>query len=158
MLVHTFPNDPETPVHTFPLCCGAGVLILEHLTGKGEEADLELIKSWVYYARRNGYRMYDFPEHYNGKRGDPMSSKAIMGDSTDLQAWNTHNSWGMLLAITNPGREEIGERLKDFGFKELLKTHNPVYSSRSHKITLWGLDLNDFKEADLKPKTQGAKK
>lgn len=156
MLVHTFPNDAETPVHTFPRCCGAGVLILEHLTGKGKEADLEFIKSWVYYARRNGYRMYDFPGEYEGESGNPMSSKAVLDGPTDKKAWKTRNSWGMLLAITNPGREEMAERLKDFGFKELFKTHNPVYSS-NHPITLWGLDLNDYPESKLKPATEKAK-
>lgn len=145
-------------VHTFPRCCGVGVLILEHLTGKGKEADLKFIKSWMYYAKRNGYRMYDFPTEYDGVHGNPMSSKAVIGGKGDQPKMHKNNGWGMLLAITNPGREECGERLKDLGWKVLLTTHNPAYSALSHKIVLWGIDLNDLTEAQLKPKTQEAKK
>lgn len=143
-------------VNTFPQCCGAGVLVLEHLTGKGKEADIELIRSWVYYARRNGYRMYDFPNEYDGK--DSLSSKAVIGGKGDQQKWSTRNSWGMLLAMTSPGQDEIGKRLKEFGFVELMKTHNPVYSGSKHFIHLWGLDLNKFKEEDLKPKVAETEK
>jgi len=140
-------------VQTFPKCCGAGVLVIEHLTGKGEAADLELIKSYVYFARRNGYRMYDFPQEY-GAANDVQAGASIIGRigcKGDQPGWNTHNSWGMLLAITNPGREEAGKRLKQLGFQELLTTNNPVYNGQNHPITLWGLDLNKIKQEDLKP-------
>ena len=152
-------------VQCFPQCCGAGVLVIEHLTGKGKEADLEFIKSWVYYARRNGYRMYDFPGEYGAQSGNThhMDSKSVMGGLGDQKIFSTHNSWGMLLAITNPSMAEAGERLQDFGFKEIFRTHNPVYGGKhlkggSHPIVLWGLDLNDLTEAELKPKTVEAKK
>src|SRR5437762_2100911 len=91
---------------------------------------MELIKQWVYYARRNGYRMYDFTEDYdgkpNGQRG-PSDCVTVIGGKGDRKEWSEHNSWGMLLAITNPGQTEIGKRLAKFGFKALLTTHNPVY-------------------------------
>src|SRR6267142_314936 len=144
-------------VEIFPRCCGAGVLILEHLTGQGEKADLEFIKSWVYYARRNGYRHYDFPEDYGGQSGKPGSGKAIQDGAGDQKRWSEHNSWGMLLAMTNPGQKEIGKRLLQFGFKELMQTHNPVYGNwvegkkHPHWITLYGLDMNPLTEAMLKP-------
>lgn len=137
-------------VEIFPKCCGAGVLILEHLTGKGEAADLELIRNWVGYAKRNGYHMYDFPQNYDGKSGDPKSSVAVLGGPTDRQTWERRSSWGMLLAITSPGQEEAAQRLRQFGFKELFKVWNPVYSDKNHKITLWGLDMNDYTEAQLR--------
>lgn len=139
-------------VHTFPKCCGAGVLIIEHLTGKGKEADLELIKSHVAYAKRNGYRMYDFPQDYGGTTGNPMSSQAVLGGPTDRKDWAPTNSWGMLLAITNPGQREAAERLKDFGFKKLMVTHNPVYYGNKHQIILWGLDMNEYTEEILTTK------
>jgi len=140
-------------VQTFPKCCGAGVLVIEHLTGKGEAADLELIKQYVSYARRNGYRMYDFPQEY-GAGPDVQAGAAIigtLGGKGDQSQWNTHNSWGMLLAITDPSRKEAGKRLAQFGFKELLTTNNPVYYGQPHPITLWGLDLNQLKKEDLAP-------
>lgn len=137
-------------VHTFPQCCGAGVLILEHLTGKGKEADFALIKEWIYYAKRNGYYMYDYPNDYEGEAGNPMSSKAVLGSKTDKKKW-TGRTWGMLLAITNPSQEEIATRLEEFGFKELMKVHNPVYSGEKHNIRLWGLDLNKYKKGDFQP-------
>ena len=132
-------------VRTFPKCCGAGVLIIEHLTGKGKEADMELIKSWVAYSKRNGYRMYDFPQEFGGTRGDYMSAKAVIGGPGDQKSGT---SWGMLLAITTPGMKEAESRLIEFGFEKLMTTHNPIMS---HKINLLGLDLNKVTSTMLEP-------
>lgn len=144
----------------FPKCCGAGVLIIEHLTGKGKEEDMKLIRTWIDYVRRNGYYMYDFPQDYQGKSGDPKSSVAALGgpgDKTDPKTWR---SWGMCLAITNPGQTEAAQRLEEFGFKLLMDTHNPVYGKITpgtpghHHIKLWGLDMNLVTDDIISGKTQ----
>lgn len=142
-------------VHTFPLCCGAGVLMLEHLTGKGKAEDLKLIKDWIGYAKRNGYRMYDFPGEYEGTPHDPMTSKAVLNSDTDKKTWFRRNSWGMLLAITNPDQWQEEELLKEVGFSKLFTTNNPVYGTSGHDIVLWGLDLNKVTKESLEfdPKT-----
>lgn len=143
-------------VKCFPQCCGAGVLLELHLTGKGKEADFDLIKEWIAYSRRNGYRMYDFPEEYGSKVGNQnhMESQAVLHGETDKKEWKRRNGWGMLVAMTSPGQEHIGQRLQEFGFKELLSTVNPVYSDTSHKITLWGMDISKFTESDLETTAQ----
>ncbi|SRR5258706_1019632 len=138
-------------VETFPQCCGAGVLVIDNLTGKGEKADLELIKSYMAFAKRNGYRMYDFPEEYNGVYGEPRSSKSLIGGTGDRKRWESGNSWGMLLAITCPNQREAGQRLQQLGFKELFQTINPFYHSRYHKIILWGIDLTTYTPTMLMP-------
>lgn len=134
-------------VHTFPRCCGAGVLIIESMTGRGETADLELIKRWVAFAKRNGFRMYDYCYEYTGTDGrggknGPMSSIAVIDGPGDQKEWNPRYSWGMLLAMTNPSQTEAASRLEKFGFTKLMTTTNPWYSVQPHNITLWGLDLN----------------
>lgn len=140
-------------VQTFPQCCGAGVLIIDSLTGRGEKADLDLIRQWVYYARRNGFRMFDYFYEYGGEHG-AGSGKAIIGGPGDQTTWNPRNSWGMLLAITSPGQTEAGQRLEQFGFKKLFETINPFYNKKDHLITLWGLDLNKYTEAMLQPESE----
>jgi hypothetical protein len=131
----------------FPKCCGAGVLVIEHLTGKGKEEDKKLLRSWIDYIRRNGYYMYDFPQEYQGKSGDPKSSIAAIGGPGDRKP-ESGRSWGICLAITNPGQGEAAALLEEFGFKLLMDTHNPVYgkippgTEGTHKIKLWGLDMN----------------
>lgn len=136
-------------VHTFPRCCGAGVLIIEHLTGKGKEADREYIKSWLYYSKRNGYRMYDFPQEYGGVVGNPDSSLSVIGGKGDQPTYVPRNGWGVLTAITTPHMKEAAELLKEFGFKDVITAHNPVMG---HKITLWVVDLNTITEKELLPK------
>jgi hypothetical protein len=97
--------------------------------------------------------MYDFPTEYEGKSGDPMSSKAVLNGPTDKKDWRDKNSWGMLLAMTNPGMGRTVEpRLEKFGFTRVFTTRNPVYSNINHKIHLWALDITTFTEEMLKPK------
>jgi hypothetical protein len=143
-------------VKCFPQCCGAGVLIELVLTGKGKEADFDLIKEWIAYARRNGYRMYDFPNEYEAQSGNKhhMDSKAVLNGPTDKKEWVRHNGWGMLVAMTSPGQAGVAQRLEEFGFQKLMETPNPVYSSASHKIILWGLDISKYTEEDLETSAQ----
>lgn len=144
-------------VHTFPGCCGAGILIFDHLTGLGKESDFEAIKKWIYFAKRNGFRMYDHPGEYDSKvRGITSVSNPEIGQKTLV----SRNGWGMLTAITAPHQKEIEERLKEFGeylgdkkhtFKPLLITESPFYGG-NHPITLWGLDIFQIPEKLLLPK------
>jgi len=135
-------------VECFPKCCGAGVLVIEHLTGKGEKEDWEEFKRYIYYAKRNGYRMYDFPTEYGGVQYQPRTSKSVIGGKGDQKTLQKTNGWGMLLAITTPNLHEAAKRMKQLGFENLLTTHNPIMG---HSITLWGLNLNKITEAQVKP-------
>lgn len=146
-------------VTTFPGCCGAGVLVIEHLTGKGKEADFNEIKKWIAYGKRNGLAMYDRPESFGGKSRNgtdlphPYTGRVEIGGKGDE---GNGSGWGMLLAITAPRNVEAAKRLEEFGFTKMFETHNPVYSSMKHTIVLWGLDIARLGPKDLKLSTVDA--
>lgn len=148
-------------LHTFPGCCGAGILVVQHLTGKGEVADYEEFKRWIYFARRNGFRMYDYFSTYGGtSRG--ITQINSLDNPGDQKTLNYSSGWGMLLVITTIHQKEIETRIeglgkylgdeKKYGFIRLpMDTPNP-YSGGYIKLHLWGLDLTKHPEEILKPK------
>lgn len=105
----------------FPMCCGIQVL-----------------------------NDFDSDDYFDEQFGGYVNNLTVSGIKDLIRAAKEDYKCGLILATTSSSQKEASEKLKEAGFKVLLRFSNPIHNY--NRITLWYKHLvRQKKKAILRP-------